>query len=250
MASVSKLRDKRLPFREHAPSRLAITAPGGPYGAENLRTREGFFSALIFRAISFSSESVKKGHIFFSTLAEYQALVKQHKDNISYLCIMSAYGPPQKIRSPALASDHWRSSELWEEFLDEDVTLSFSEFYQLLRQKNIKNVGELTAFLLAGDYVYAGVVEMPSVEEVGSLIWQLKKGALSGLRDIGLVSEDSKVSVTEKEVISAFRSSYDFTKQKLDHYPGLADAITFDPLMMEHSLCKFHRLNILKDGVP
>ena len=134
--------------------------------------------------------------------------------------------------------------------MEEDITFSFIEFYQLLLQKRIKNVGELTAFLLTGDYVYAGVVEMPSVEEVGSLIWQLKRGALDGLRDIGLVAENGQIAVTEEETISAFTTLYDYTQKQLDEYPGLAEKMTFDPIMMEHALCKFHRLKILKDGVP
>jgi hypothetical protein len=52
------------------------------------------------------------------------------------------------------------------------------------------NFGDLTGYLFVVDLVYAGLVGMPSVEEVGAMIPILNAGALSALLQPGLMNND------------------------------------------------------------
>lgn len=68
-------RDFYLPFREHGPSRLAaVHSNPGPFHPEFVRTRAGFFSALIYCAVTFGAPMVYEDHkVFFSDLDDWNS---------------------------------------------------------------------------------------------------------------------------------------------------------------------------------
>jgi hypothetical protein len=91
----------------------------------------------------------------------------------------------------------------------------------------------LTAILIIGDLIYAGILPMPSPLDWGKFIEKVSKGALDGMIMLGLIDEDTTVP-------QAFADLYDFVNGVLT--PEEKSAMTYDVLMSEHSLCKYKHL--------
>ena len=92
--------------------------------------------------------------------------------------------------------------------------------------------------------VYAGLIAEPSVEEMGSLIAAVGKGAVSGLILLRLLPP--KPTRTYKyppmQVVNAFTLLYNDLKSSMDKewvHMGL------NPIVLEHSLCKLKRMKRL-----
>ena len=85
-------------------------------------------------------------------------------------------------------------------------------------------------------------VEKPSVEEMGSLISVVSKGAVSGLNLLGLLpdkkTKHSKYPPTQ--VVNAFKLLFDRLKEALD--PVEWSDMGLDTIVLEHSLCKLKRM--------
>ena len=100
----------------------------------------------------------------------------------------------------------------------------------------------LIRLLVAGDLAYAGIVEKPSVEEMGSLISVVSKGAVSGLNLLGLLpdkkTKHSKYPPTQ--VVNAFKLLFDRLKEALDAVEW--NDMGLDTIVLEHSLCKLKRM--------
>ncbi|KAF6751574.1 hypothetical protein DFP72DRAFT_850693 [Ephemerocybe angulata] len=68
---------KKLPFRDFAASRRTILQPNGPYSPIHLHTWEGFFSALVYRAITHNSEYlIQHQEIVFEGVEDYLRCAK------------------------------------------------------------------------------------------------------------------------------------------------------------------------------
>ena len=127
-----------------------------------------------------------------------------------------------KNRPKILQSDHKRRTD----------PLSHSAFHQ---------IGPLTRLLIAGDLVYAGIITPPTVDEMGSLIASVSKGALQGLIKLNLVPPANKGDdMYPEKVTRAFTTLYHDLKGSLtsDEWKRMG----MDVLVLEHSLCKFKRL--------
>ncbi len=99
--------------------------------------------------------------------------------------------------------------------------------------------GPLQAYLLASDYVIAGVVKMPMYEEMGELLWSdLKQtGAMSGLRALGYDNFESA-----EDVAATFE---EMDKMLTEAIPeNLCHWMNYNVFTTEHILCKVQRLNI------
>jgi hypothetical protein len=101
------------------------------------------------------------------------------------------------------------------------------------------NIGSLTAILIIGDLVYAGLLPMPSPLEWGEFIEKVLKGALDAITMLGLIDEDTTVP-------QAFVELDEFVNRVLTAEEKAA--MTYDVLTGEHGLCKYKRLQC--SGTP
>ncbi|KAF8059618.1 hypothetical protein FPV67DRAFT_1453989 [Lyophyllum atratum] len=255
--------DRFLPFREHAPSRRNILVGHGPFSKHYARTREGFFSALIWRGVTFSSEfalSTENPTLFHSLDHWNQVKIDLNKPE-TYFCRKDAYGVPIAERSTDLVSKYWRASETfkWEE-LTKDGPVKFEDCWKWLsggRPTRFYQLGPLSAYLLTCDYVYAGVVLPPTIEEMARTIRTINKGAVNGLNKLGLLYsvswpaeammdvQPTRGDVEVEKVQRGLQSIYDRMDRLLR--PGVKRDVGLDLIMVEHTLCKFSRA--LKDGL-
>lgn len=102
--------------------------------------------------------------------------------------------------------------------------------------------GGLTAYLFVADMVYAGVVEMPTADEVASTVWKLGFGGYAGLVELGLVLKKAKGQAKSQRptCIDRFTRLYDHVYDALG---DMTEILPFDPICLEHTLCKVKRFS-------
>ncbi|KAJ7447671.1 hypothetical protein FB451DRAFT_1035409 [Mycena latifolia] len=246
LSKLDRRSDHLMPFREHGQSYKWISKSGGPFSAENLRTREGFSSALMWRAITYHAPIVEH-HQLFQSLEDWKNTIAplQSEDYV----LSSAYGGyPNRFRVIE-ASD--TAKTIWQmtgdaqtlEWLTRKTKPKYMEMFEFM--KEFPQVGNLTAHLLVADYVDRGVIEMPSVREMGRIIFKIKAGALGGLVQLGYLADEQ---ASEEEVINAFESLYQYLEAHLTSEETAL--MRFNPIMLEHALCKVKRVKDLKHVKP
>ncbi|KAI0069350.1 hypothetical protein K474DRAFT_1758130 [Panus rudis PR-1116 ss-1] len=245
-----------LPFHHILPAVQDITSDledpeESPFGQTNCSTRGGFFSALLWRIITYSSEAVKDGFILFHDLKVWKAFQKQHQRNSGYIFNPRAYGRGidrvrrNGIRNAALL---WQASQGWEAFLRTKRSFYLQEMFEYIQSLDCLALNAHIAYLLARDYVDTELVKDPTPEEVGKLIWQLNGEALQALLQLGLVLEAE--FLTEELIISVFVDLYHSVKFQLEEMDpatqdeSYIDRMQFSPLMLEHALCMYIALGI------
>lgn len=251
--------DLYLPFREHLPSVAAVRDDEGPFSLDNWQSRQGFFSALVFRCITFGACAARDGNVMFESLEDFKEFCGEHQDDPEYLCNTAPYRTPNPKRSPDCADRLWTISSKWEELLvpDDDKIVdaedvydghyTLKEFYDILQGLHVPNLGQLGCYLLAADYAYTPLVQMPDMDAMGRMVYCLNKGALAGLQDLGLLPGGRQHQFTEEDVACAFTKAFSFVSDSMD--PAELDAMIFDPVMMENALCKYKRLRIAQRGL-
>ncbi|KAA1479995.1 hypothetical protein DENSPDRAFT_789805, partial [Dentipellis sp. KUC8613] len=193
--------DRYLPFRENGPSVLAIRRAGGPFSPEHIRTKAGFFSALVFRGVTFSTEFAIQHRTLFHDLNDWNVYIQSVIDNspsslpATYFCKKHAYGSTTD-RSVDHVQKYWEvAEEHWETMVGLDGKAnSFKAFRdEIVKGKNAHGnslyhaFGPLTGYLLTADYAEAGLIQIPTKEEMGDLIVDIGAGAVSALEEMGLV---------------------------------------------------------------
>lgn len=243
--------DKFLPFRERAPSRICVSSDGHMYHTDTVHTRLGFFNILVFRCITFGAPCIMDGHVWFESLEDFLALSVEHPP--SYLCRQDVYGTPNSHRRPETAADLWESSALWESLFDEETVLDPQWLFRFLldkeekgRKKRFHGVGPLTAYLIVTDCVYTGVVRKPTLLEVGTFVFSLNTGARKGLVELDLLPVPSSEPLTEEVCAQIFRELFLGVTDKLREEE--ISIMGFDPIVLEHTLCKVVRLHIVTLG--
>lgn len=242
--------DRYLPFRERAPSRVKSREDPSPFSASNLRTRAGFFSATVIRAVTFSAPVlVHDGRAFFNDLKSWTAMRAQVTDD-RYLADITAMGTPCQTRHPDTVPILWTNSHAWEALVADRSTFPAVDFFHFLyggpkRVLNVHGLGRLGAYLLTADYVYAGLVDMPSVSDMAYFINTIKGGALAGLQSVGLLPSD-RFDESHQSVLAALRSLNHYVLQSFTDEE--LDLMGYDIIMLEHALCKFRRLHIASEA--
>lgn len=244
------------PYRELAPSRCNMrrdNAPS-PFSPPHLRTDIGVFSALVSRGITFGTVFARYGPTVFTSPSDFNLAVSRI-DDIKLYCDRKAYGSDNPRRKPDLAVVYWErlSKEPWRGISATDK-VPFKEAYEYFHPPvghvRFPQIGELTAYLLTADYVYAGLVEEPSVEYLSKVIFDLNKEPARVLEYLGFVDKrpDERLTGTAKTKLldqyklgleSAFRLVKNSIPLDYHEFAGL------DLIVTEHSLCKFGRSNKL-----
>lgn len=244
--------DHLLPFRERAPTRARFSGINSPFSADVVRSREGLFSALIMRGITFNTEFSRSGTMLFNNVSEWNKAT--YSLPISSVANIAAYGNPNDGRHPRLATGYWEATTLpvsWLTFVGSGP-VSFTSCYKFFLaskpRKRFMEIGPLTAFLLAADYTYAGVVVMPSVAEVANLISKMNLGAVTGLELLRVIPKRAPKGTGPKRVpvpvcISGLARVHAYLAKHLT--ADEKKEFVFDVLMTEATMCKYGRASHL-----
>lgn len=112
------------------------------------------------------------------------------------------------------------------------------------QRKAFLHTGSLLQLLVAGDLAYAGIIDMPTVEEMGILIAKVSKGAIAGLVVLQLLPTKEKgYKYPPVQVLKAFTSLYKSLQEKLteDEWQEMG----LNTVVLEHCLCKLKRVRNL-----
>ncbi|KAL0957363.1 hypothetical protein HGRIS_001166 [Hohenbuehelia grisea] len=251
-------RNKLLPFREKAPDRIRWRSdPESPYSPAILRTTLGLYGVLLHRAATFNAPVAlaNNQHPLIIIPEDWKALMATRQS--SYLVNRGAYGSANKYRNVDLIPILWQEAKdktsEWVTLLS-NTNISFSDVFRFFlnttrddghpRVKPISkftNAGMLTIWLICGDLSYAQAIPAPTVREVGKYIHLLNKGALSGLKLLGLLPQtfDARSEGAQKLCEDVFEALFKRLQTSLS--ASEQSSMLFDAVMLEHALCKLSR---------
>ena len=158
-----------------------------------------------------------------------------------YFRDMGIYGTSNVKRSTSLFDQYWERST--SEFWKKTKTVPWEEMIQsnpsprklfnwLMADGCFPNIGGLTALLIVGDFIEAGVIQISSPEEWGMLVVDVNKGAKKGLTGLKLIDANA----TPHTVVQEFKALNDFLLKKLTSEQK--EAMHYNVMMLEHGLCK------------
>lgn len=256
-----------LPFRRHAPS--LANAQHVIYSKLDYFAQDdgiAFFNVLAFRGVFFGSHFAQSArYCWFESMENWETFRIMEKDEANkhggddtYYINKTCYGQSQKGRDLKLLSSYWKLRLEWNSIFHKPAKPSVEVVYLWLMKsvaskddpaKKVKlfpNIGSLTALLICGDLVEAGILLMPSIQEWAGLIHRLGKGAKAGMEMFGLTQKDS----SKEEVCNAF-ASLDLALQR-ELGTEEKERMGYNIIMLEHALCKIKRLtarSISKDTI-
>lgn len=240
--------DFYLPFRRHAPSlanaRREIYADIDQFPGED---GAGFFNVLAFRGVFFGSPFAQSNQFrWFNTLSDWKKFQLENSEvakNLGkdgeeekYYVKKNCYGQTLKDRSTELLQGYWNQRLLWSTDFNKPSKPTITEVYKWLKSSSFHNIGGLTALLICGDLIEAGILPMPTAQEYGGLIFTLDMGAKDAMEKLGLISKKA----SKVQVVEAFTSLDLVLQQELKEEEKVA--MYYNVIMLEHTLCKIKRL--------
>jgi hypothetical protein len=253
--------DRLLPFREHAPSRIRSKSEDGPFHNSVARTRSGLFSALIWRGITFTAPFSLERKMVFHSLQEFRDEVHDvrcSQKDTAYICNKRAYGVYNKYRSPERAQDYWEATgeHDWSNYVKNN-TVPFTECYQEFFRPGkapvrFPQIGLLAAYLLTVDYVYARIVDPPTLDEIADVVRSINRGAASGLERLGLIGardKNKRTQVSSMPNVRECRGAVRKIHEVLSSVISIEEQeyLPVDAILVEHILCKFSRC--VREGI-
>lgn len=246
-------KDKMLPFRECAPSRIRFSGADGPYAPHTIRTRSGLFSALIWRAITFTSPFSHEHKMVFQDLDDWKGTIERagmSRKPTSYFCNTSAYGVNNSFRGIELADIYWKATgeHDWSKFLGNDLP-GFNECYMDFLKPGktpaiFPQMGPLCAFLMSADCVYGGALSKPTMVEIGQAVKFINRGAAQGLEHMGLIdvrkkTANGKSRPAEHQAVEGVEKVYEILEKEIS--PEDWEELQVDEIMVENTLCKYSK---------
>ncbi|KAF8972601.1 hypothetical protein BDZ97DRAFT_1913105 [Flammula alnicola] len=243
--------DYYIPFREHAPTRDHMRDPGGPFGPSHLRTTEGLFSAIVGRAITFGTGFSRTGKTLFTSANDFHAACGEMGDQDDrFFCDPAAYGRHNHKKTTDLADIYWSQLQQYQwPGLSCDGQIPFMECFRFFKPPcgpaRFPELGNLAAYLLTADYVYAEAVCPPTEDEMGHMVQLLNKGATNALEFMGFIPA-RRTNPSGSKVKPSVRSCVDGFHRAVTEIAGCIDesehtTVGVDYIMAEHTLCKFTR---------
>ena len=230
--------DFLLPFRQLAPSKVVILEDRlGPFSPTKLKTRQGFFDALIFRLITQASDFlVGRRQVRLGSAEKFfQATKGMDRD---FYNVRNATGRYDRSKNVPRIQQYWDQSISWEQFISNPNLTLLSLFKWLTGsvdgEKRFYGMGSLVGWLLASDYAYAGLVPVPTLSDVGYFIHTINLGAKDGLVLLDLPTNSKQECAESLEWVWKGIQEY-FPSDEIDQM-GL------EPITLEHALCKYKRL--------
>ncbi|KAF6741898.1 hypothetical protein DFP72DRAFT_1082988 [Ephemerocybe angulata] len=246
-----------LPFREKADDRRRLTGEDGPFAPQVSKTKEGLFSMVVCRAITWDTDFARRSKQVFDSYEDLERERTKHKalhpkdaEQESYFCKKNAYGGTAFGRKFENAKEYWDSAidleEEWRELTSREKRCAFTECVNFFRPPGdragrFKELGPLAAYLLACDVAYAGLCCYPSLGEVAQAVYDNDAGALKGLRYLGLVG--SAGERRNRQTIPAIEAGLqEVMKFVIEGYSEKErEEMGFDIICVEHLLCKLSR---------
>ena len=251
MKKVKSSLDYYLPFRQHASS--LINARREIYAdVDQLASPSGvgFFNVLAFRGVFFGSPFAQSAHFkWFNGYKDWVSFMVDEKEEATmdgrieeeYYVKKNCYGRSQQERSTKLLKGYWKQHNLWNEFFNQATKPTVQKVYGWLTSQDkgrsrFRNIGSLSALLICGDLIEAGLIPMPSSMEFRELISKVGKGGKEGMTLIGLV----KSSCKGEDICKAFQAldlalQHELTEDE-------KEVMGYNVIMLEHTLCKIKRL--------
>ena len=251
MDKVTSDLDYFLPFRRHTPSlanaRCKIYAEVDRLTSS---TGVGLFNVLAFRGVFFGSPFAKSDRFrWFDRFEDWQRFTVDEKEEAmkddrieeEYYVRRNCYGRSQKERNTKLLKGYWERRELWNKIFNQSTKPTVDEVYLWLTASDLgvtrfRNIGALSALLICGDLIEAGVVAMPSARKFGELIYKVGKGAKEGMVKFELVKNNAE----KEEICEAFISLDLALQRELTEVEK--ETMGYNIIMLEHTLCKIKRL--------
>jgi hypothetical protein len=252
--------DFYLPFRQYAPSlknarRVIYADIKGLASDDGI----GFFNILAFRGVFFGSPFAQSPRFrWFNSLSDWEHFRESGKGKANnhkgeeYYVKKNCYGQSQKGRELSLLSSYWDLRLQWKvKFgVSDQNEITVGQVYPWLTS-SIKsdddtkktttlfpNIGKLTALLICGDLVEAGILSMPSTRDWAESINKMGKGSKAGMEKCGLV----KSNCSGEEFCTAFASLDKALQTELSEEEK--KAMGYNIIMLEHTLCKIKRIGL------
>ena len=255
IAKVFSNLDFYLPFRQHAPS--LANARREIYADIDRLTRDdgvGFFNILAFRGVFFGSPFAKSDRYrWFNSLADWELFRDTGKEEENkhngeeYYIKKNCYGQSQTGRKLSLLASYWDQRMQWNNMFNKPEKPTVIQVFRWLTSRHMNNqtkklttvfsnIGELTALLICGDLVEAGVLSMPSALKWAESIWKMGKGSKAGMEMCGLVGK----GCSQDDFCFAFESLDKALQMELGE--DEKEAMGYNIVMLEHALCKINRI--------
>ena len=244
--------DFYLPFRQQAPS-LANARQSIYADPDRLVSDDGigFFNILAFRGVFFGSPFAKSDHYrWFESLDDWEnfqsagiAWEANDYKGEEYYVKKNCYGQSQTGRKLSLLSSYWEQRLQWNDIFNKPEKPTVGRVFRWLTSRQAKsqsfsNIGSLTALLICGDLVEAGVLSMPSAHEWAKSINKMGKGSKEGMETCGLV----KKNCSTEDFCLAFSSLDEVLQTELSKEEK--EDMGYNIIMLEHALCKIKRIGV------
>lgn len=249
--------DFLLPQRELAPCRRAVSPQ---FTRDIMKTPNGLFSILIFRLIAYRTQPFLtmpdlERRVVFNSLEDWEIYLEQLKERfgeqpLDCYCNWRAFeGQTQTGRVLENAALYWDVAEhcAWSKHFVGNNQLLFKECMKVLSKlktsdkKGVPQLGPLAQFFITDDLVYAGLVTLPTPEELAPYLQKLNAGGVKGLRMLEYCSSSSCNSKPPLEkLVPAFLAFYNDIDARLSTEEK--SAMGWDTLVAEHMLCKMTRV--------
>lgn len=242
--------DFYLPFRERAPCRTRLTSTQGPFHPDHVDEAGAFPSWVMSRALIFGTHALRHyTHGFFPNHSAWLTFLEDNgfsddpqvqKQFYDLRCYGSCQGGRKKAFHEAYI--YFDKEKSWFNILKtrpKGQAIPFHAFFDWTQAAKTKlpEVGPLTAYLLTADLVYAKKIEAPSTNDIAYYIHRMGLGSRAGLVVTSQISSDK---ASASDIRLAFDSVYKFLDSQLT--PVEKNLIRFDPIMVEHLLCKYQRI--------
>ncbi|KAF9017615.1 hypothetical protein BDZ89DRAFT_376498 [Hymenopellis radicata] len=188
--------DARLPFREQAPSRKRLhpALRSGP--TDEVDQLAVVRSLLIFRGLTFNTQSGKQHDGVFQTEADWTRYRGNGGDtDESHFVNSCAFGRTRGRHSKNFMSYWMAGSALNMHVASPGKRPGFKATLDFVKKLKLPAFGALTIFLFVEDLAYADLVEDPSLDEFALIVARLKMGARSGIEAMSTV--DGTLTVDE-----------------------------------------------------
>ena len=230
--------DYYLPFRQLGPSKQIILGdPEGPFSPAKLRSREGFFDALIFRLVTSASPLLlTERRVCFGSSEEFNKATKDKEQ--SQFCKSNATGQHSRFKNIPHIDTYWEHTIGWHAYSKQtDLTLDDLLNWFIGKEGSAKRffgMGGLAGWLLASDYANAGLVGVPDAQMVGRIIFGVDAGSRKGLELLGFdVSMQDACGESMKLAMATLNENLS---------PMELEQMKMDTITLEHALCKYSRL--------
>lgn len=248
--------DYYLPFRQYAPSlanaRRIIYTDIDRFSSDD---GVGFFNILAFRGVFFGSPFAKSDRYrWFDSLENWKLFkdtgteeANKHRGE-GYYVKKNCYGQSQTGRQLSLLSSYWKERKRWNNIFNKPEKPTVAKVLKWLTSSHVDkdnktktlfyNIGGLTALLICGDLIEAGILPMPSAREWAKSINKIGKGSRDGMTRCGLVKEDC----SDDDFCAAFSLLDEALQTELRE--DEKEAMGYNIIMLEHALCKIKRIGV------